>query len=72
MSALPEWKSLACAEVLGDLGEFSPTVRVEERMLKGYIDGKCYYDPGDLRRMAAAFTEAADWLDKRAEADAIP
>ena len=72
MSLLPEWKSLSCAEVLRDLGDFGPTVNTANRDLKGYIDGKCYYDAGDLRELAAACTEAADWLDKRAELEVIP
>lgn len=63
---LPEWSSLKAASVLKELGEFGPTVNPVNRELKGYIDGKCYYDSKDLRELAAACIEAADWLDLRA------
>lgn len=54
------------------LGNFGPTVHEQERMLKGYMHddeggGKVYLDAGELRELAAACNEAADWLDKRAE-----
>jgi hypothetical protein len=65
-NALPEWKTLKCAEVLRELGEFGPTVNPALKELKGYIDGKCYYDASDLRELAAACIEAADWLERRA------
>lgn len=62
-----EWKDLKCANVLRELGSYGPTVRVEEKMLKGSHDGgKSYMDSHDLRELAAACTEAADWLDARA------
>lgn len=65
-----EWKDLKCADVLRELGSYSPTVRVEEKMLKGSHDGgKSYMDSHDLRELAAACTEAADWLDARAGVD---
>jgi len=63
---LPEWSSLKAAAILKELGEFSPTANPMNRELKGYIDGKCYYDSRDLRGLAAACIEAADWLDFRA------
>lgn len=57
------------------LGDFSPTVKEQSRELKGYMHddeggGKVYLDAGELREIAAACTEVADWLDKRA--DAVP
>ena len=55
------------------IGDFGPTVREENRSLKGYTyDGKggnsVYLDSGELRELAAACNEVADWLDKRANA----
>jgi hypothetical protein len=54
------------------LGNFVPTVHAKQRELKGYLgeEGRTYFDAGDLRNIAAALIEAADWLDKRAEAEA--
>jgi hypothetical protein len=49
-----------------ELGDFVPTIREDQREIKGYIDGKCYYTSDELRRMAIHFIEVADWLDKRA------
>lgn len=55
------------------MGDFSPTAQPEKKMLKGRIndpfleDDRTYYDSGELRELAAACTEVADWLDKRAE-----
>ena len=54
------------------LGNFTPTVLPERRELKGYAldengeSGKAYYASGELRELAAACSEVADWLDKRA------
>lgn len=58
------------------LGNFGPTVLAERKELKGYTvddDGdhvKTYYDSDELRELAAACTEVADWLDRRADASA--
>ena len=54
-----------------ELGEFGPTVNAEDRVVKGvtFDDGdpcKTYWSSGDLRQIAAACAEVADWLDKRA------
>lgn len=60
---------------LDTLGGFTPTVHARNRDLKGRIacddgeDGRVYLDSNELREIAAAFVEAADWLDKRAEAE---
>lgn len=53
------------------LGNFSPTSNASERQLKGYMyddegGGKVYLDSSELRELATACNEAADWLDKRA------
>lgn len=54
------------------LGNFSPAVRPELKEIKGYMYddedccGKVYLDSGELRELAAACIEVADWLDKRA------
>jgi len=55
------------------LGDFGPTVHEHLRELKGYMHddeggGKVYLDAGELRELAAACNEVADWLDKRADA----
>lgn len=54
------------------LGNFAPTTSEQRRELKGYMHddeggGKVYLDAGELRELAAACTEVASWLDKRAE-----
>jgi hypothetical protein len=57
---------------LYELGHFAPTVRPEDRSVKGtQADddgdvGKVYYNSDDLRQIAAGLVEAADWLDVRA------
>jgi hypothetical protein len=55
------------------LGNFTPTVNVKDRMVKGYtIDpddgsaGKTYHTSDELRELAEACNEVADWLDNRA------
>ena len=59
-------------ETLADLGNFGPTVNVENKQMKGYMlhsDGeacKTYWDASDMRRIAADLIEAADWLEARA------
>jgi hypothetical protein len=60
-------------EVMKELGSFSPTNSPQNREVKGYtLDpdgdaGKTYWGSSDLREIAAACVEVADWLDKRAE-----
>lgn len=54
------------------LGDFRPTVHEEKGELKGYMhddDGvhKVYLDACELRELATACNEVADWLDNRAE-----
>lgn len=70
-----EWNDISeeARETMKSLGDFGPTVRAENKELKGYVlddeDGgamKCYCGSKDLRNMAAHFIEVADWLDKRA------
>ena len=57
-------------ETLGwmtELGNFSPTTNIESKQLKGHTDeGKTYYDSSDLRQIAKACLDAANWLDERA------
>jgi hypothetical protein len=61
-------------------GDCNPTVRVEDKTLKGYTtdyDGTSsfYVSAYELREMAAACFEVADWLEARADAhlaDAAP
>ncbi len=56
------------------LGCFSPTTNAEHKTVKGHMadqngdgNGKVYLDSGELRELALACNEVADWLDKRAE-----
>lgn len=71
-----EWDDVSedARDWLRMLGNFSPTVHTAQRELKGYVhcdegeDGRIYLEAKDLRKIAAAFVEAADWLDKRADA----
>ncbi len=57
------------------LGNFSPTVNPDYREVKGSMLGeygdaeKTYFSSKELRELAAACSEVADWLDKRAAAD---
>lgn len=67
-----KWEDLSidARQWMRDLGEFGPTVHAAKREVKGYgIDGKTYYTSEDLRGIAAACTEVADWLDRRAESE---
>jgi hypothetical protein len=62
--------SIETREKMEEMGSFSPTVRVSDKMIKGYIgedqEGQCYMGPEELREQAAAMIEVADWLEKRA------
>jgi hypothetical protein len=71
-----KWEDLSerAHRVMKELGNFEPTVNVEQKLVKGYMfddecghDAKTYFGPDDLRQMAAGMVEVADWLDKRAE-----
>lgn len=56
------------------LGHFTPTVNPDYREVKGSMLGeygdaeKTYFSSKELRELAAACTEIADWLDRRAAA----
>ena len=56
---------------LETLGGFSPTVHVADKELKGYLhcddgdDGSAYITAKELREIATACEEAANWLDER-------
>ncbi len=70
-----EWEDVSenTRDTMNMLGDFSPTVHAKKRELKGFIhdeDGgsKTYWDSDDLRQIATACIEAADWLDQRAKA----
>lgn len=59
-------------EIMKKLGDFSPTVHTQEREVKGYTfdedgGGKTYWTSYDLRNIASACIEVADWLDSRAK-----
>jgi hypothetical protein len=63
---------MGALEWMESLGSFGPTVLADRREIKGYTadkDGdlvKTYYDSSELRGLAGACAEVADWLDKRA------
>ena len=61
-------------DVMKALGNFGPTVHALNCEVKGYaMDadtgdcGKQYYTSNDLRKIASACDEVANWLDRRAE-----
>jgi hypothetical protein len=71
-----EWNELSKAtlEAMEVIGNYGPTANPEGRTVKGYTwdaddgcGGQCYLDSRDLREIAVACIEVADWLDKRAE-----
>lgn len=69
-----KWEDLSkqARDAMKDLGNFGPTVKVQDRKVKGFTyagegTAKTYYSSADLREIAIACTEVADWLDKRAE-----
>jgi hypothetical protein len=74
MSDQMKWEDLteSARNTMKELGNFGPTVNIENREVKGYtLDaegdaGKTYWSSQDLRLMAQDFVEVADWLDKRA------
>ena len=75
------WEDLSqrARDVMKDLGNFGPTLKTESREVKGamYDDDcggavKTYYSSADLRDIAAACVEVADWLDKRGDAALMP
>lgn len=69
-----EWESVSpkARAWMADLGNFSPTVRAANREVKGRIADengelcKTYFTADDLRSLAVACIEVANWLDKRA------
>lgn len=63
-------------ENLEFLGSFSPTVNPSHKMIKGYLYdgdegevGRVYLEPSDLRALASACNEVAEWLEERAASD---
>ena len=71
---MTEWKDLPedVLDVMRSLGNFGPTVRVEDCMIKGYtIDpesgesGKEYLDANDLIEIANACIYVSNWLVER-------
>ena len=60
-------------ETMKFIGNFSPTVNVDNREIKGYMiglddgeGGKVYLYSHELKSMAKHFIEVSEWLDKRA------
>lgn len=70
-----DWNALSAnaLEQMRKLGNFSPTYNAQNREVKGYALGedgdgyKTYWTSEDLRKIAAACNEVADWLDERAD-----
>lgn len=73
-----EWTDVSekARDWMKEIGEFGPTVHAANREVKGRVADennefcKAYYTSDELRSLAAACTEVADWLDKRAAAAA--
>lgn len=70
-----KWDDLSkeARETMKFMGNFSATVNVENREIKGYMlgpddneGGKIYLYSHELKSMAEHFNEVAEWLDKRA------
>jgi len=69
-----EWKDLPAStlQAMKDLGNFGPTANAHNREIKGYMhhdngdDGRTYFDSHELRVLAVACIDVADWLDARA------
>jgi hypothetical protein len=71
-----KWEDLSehAHRAMKELGNFGPTINVDQKLVKGYMfDDECghnvktYFGSDDLRDMAAGMAEVADWLDKRAQ-----
>ena len=63
-------------EQLKFLGNFGATVNPKNKEIKGYMldpdegeGGKVYLYPDDLRSLASACSEVAEWLEERAASD---
>lgn len=74
MSTTKEWGDLSevTRMVMKSLGNFTPTADASRRTVKGYTyddegGSKDYWDSDDLRAVAAACAEVAEWLDARAD-----
>lgn len=74
---MTDWNSLpeSARYWMKELGNFGPTARAEAKEVKGCMHDpdeggtvKTYLDSGDLRAIANACREVADWLDRRAAA----
>lgn len=70
---MKDWEGLSqeARETMEWLGDFGPTVHVEQRQIKGYMrdseGGGCkvYLTSDDLRILSRSFLDVADWLDAR-------
>src|SRR5574343_1044925 len=73
-----KWEDLSqeTRDVMADFGDIVPIKRPSIYMVSGVVHDRAFggfktvhYTTRDLRKIASAFTEVADWLDKRAEED---
>lgn len=70
-----EWEDLSkeIKSWMNFLGSFSPTSDVIARCVKGYMadiegdGGKVYLNSAELRELASACNDVANWLDARSE-----
>lgn len=71
---MTKWEDLPkeVLDVMRALGNFGPTIREEESMVKGYTldpdSGECskeYLDANDLHEIAIACDHVANWLIER-------
>ena len=65
---MSEWISKESKAELDNLGNFSPTCNVKDKLLKGYLEeGRCYIDSKGCRAISKALLEAAEFLENRAD-----
>lgn len=71
---MKQWNELTpdTLEIMQDLGNFTPTSRIQDKLVKGYTyddngeGGKTYWSSDHLRDIVNACIEVADFLDERA------
>lgn len=76
-----KWEDMSnnALQYMDFLGEFGPTANIDDRQIKGYMidcnsgEGcKVYLSSEELRKIAIACIEVADWLDNRAGMELAP
>lgn len=71
---MTDWDDLPkdVLDVMKELGNFSPTIRKDEGLVKGYVldsdtgdHVKAYFDAEDLTKISVACQHVANWLIER-------